>query len=382
MRISWISPLTLNTSYGSSAINIVTALTELGHEVALFPIGPVQLDKECSWTHQPIIKGIELGKYNYGVEAPCIRFYHQFSQAEFVGRGPRVAWSIFELDKFTRLEIAQLSRVDHLISCSRWSDDVIQSEIIDREYEKAIHSNFRGGREIKSSVVPLGVDSRVFNPKTTYRDGTTLIHIAKTEIRKSSREIVECFNKAFTKDDDIKLLLAWTNIFDSPREQEEWNRFAKAGPIGDKIEILPRFESCKQVSSMIDSCDALVSMSKAEGWGLPQLESMASGKHVITTVNTAQSEFCNTNNSLVIECDETEKAFDNRWFLGRDFPGEPGHWAKIGQSQKDQLINHMREIHRRKQEGTLGINNEGLATSQTFSWKHSAETLIQVLESL
>lgn len=391
MQINILGVVQNQTSYGSTTINLVTALANLGHEVALFPIGDrVELDKECGWTHRPVMEALERSKYDYSIKAPSIRLYHQFSQSEFVGNGPRIAFPIFELDRLTKLEIAQLSRVDHIISCSKWADSIIRSEIIDREYEKAVHSNLRGGRDIGTSLVPLGVDGGVFNTVYGYADQqselnrktTTFIHIGKTEVRKSSREIVDCFKKAFNDKDDVKLLLAWFNIFNTKEEQEEWGRFAKSGTIGHKIEILPRFGSCTQIARLIKSSDCVVSMSKAEGWNYGNLEGFACGKSVITTINSGQSEFCDNMNSLVVETNNKVRAFDGKWFTGKDFPGESGQWAEIGTEQKEKLIQHLRDVHQSKQGGILQVNQAGIETSKLFSWENSANHLIQALENI
>lgn len=383
MELNWISPITPQTSYGYCGINFVTALTELGHEVSLFPIGRPEIDKGCPWTQKPIQEALNRGQYNYSRNAHCIRLYHQFSQSEFVGKGKHYAFPIFELNKFTNLEIAQLSRVDAIISPSTWSDSVIKSEIIDREYEKAVHSNFKGGNEITNHIVPLGYDQRVFETqmRSVYNDKSTtkFLTIGKTEVRKSSREIVETFKKTFKPDDNVELWLSWQNLFNSENEQREWDNFAKSGPMGEKIRLLPRFESCVEVANVIKSCDCFVSLSKAEGWNLGCLESLACSKHIIATRNTAQTDFLNDANCLLVETPELEDAWDGRWFLGKDFPGEKGQWYKIGKPQLEQFSNHLKTIHKLKQNGELGLNNVDM---YNFTWQACASKLVSVLEGI
>lgn len=383
MQINWISPITPQTSYGYCGINFVTALTELGHEVSLFPIGRPEIDKGCPWTQKPIQEALNRAQYDYNPNADCIRLYHQFSQSEFVGKGRHIAYPIFELNRFNRLEISQLSKVDMILSPSTWSDSIIKSEIIDREYEKAVHSNFRCGNEIKSYVVPLGYDPRVFstqkglvpNDKST----TKYLTIGKTEVRKSSREIVETFKKTFKPDNNVELWLSWQNIFNSQAEQGEWDNFAKSGPMGEKIRLLPRFESCVEMANVIKLCDCFISLSKAEGWNLGCLEALACSKHVIATRNTAQTDFMNDSNSLLVDTPELCEAFDGKWFLGKDFPGEKGQWHKIGKPQLEQFSNHLMTIHRLKQNGELGLNNVDVSQ---FTWQACASKLVSVLEGI
>jgi glycosyltransferase involved in cell wall biosynthesis len=374
MKINLISPITPQTSYGITGLNLVTSLCEVGYEVALFPIGQPSIDPGCPWQKQPIQESLKRGQLSYDVNAPCVRLFHQFSLSEFVGKGPHIGFPIFELNRFTEHEKAQLSRCDHLITCSEWGKNIIESEIEDWSDSKC---------EMMCSVVPLGHDPRVYNTENIKKpDTTTFLHISKTEVRKSSKEIVESFKKAFTPNDSVRLLLAWHNLFESEQERQEWVRFATSGPMGHKIEVLPRFESCVQVASVIKSADCLVSMSKAEGWNMGNLEAMACGLPVITTINSGQSEFCNDRNCLVIETDELTIALDGKWFLGKGFEGTPGQWHKIGQPQIDRLVTYLRMVHEFKQTGSLKINSAGVETAESFTWTNSAKKLIQVLESL
>jgi hypothetical protein len=98
---------------------------------------------------------------------------------------------------------------------------------------------------------------------------------------------------------------------------------------------------------------------------------MACGKHVIITNYSAHTEFCNTKNSYLIDIDELEPAYDGKWFNGK-----VGSWAKIGQDQIEQTINHMRTVHSLKQDGQLKVNEEGIKTSKEFTWENTAKEIL------
>ncbi len=386
MNINLISPITPQTSYGITGLNLVVALSELGHEVALFPIGQPSIDPGCQWQREPIQEALKHGQLSYDIKAPCVRLFHQFSLSEFVGKGTHIGFPIFELNHFTEHEKAQLSRCDQLITCSEWGKQVLLDELGETITTTEVGTCYKGhayeySRPRRVNVVPLGYDPRVYNTENTKKsDVTTFLHIGKTEVRKSSKEIVECFKKAFKPNDSVRLLLAWHNLFESEQERQEWTRFAISGPMGHKIEVLPRFESCVQVASVIKSADCLVSMSKAEGWNMGNLEAMACGLPVITTINSGQSEFCNNRNCLVVETDEMTTALDGKWFLGKGFEGTPGQWSKVGIPQCNQLIRHMHTIHSLKESGELGINQEDLESAKNLTWENSAKKLIEVLQ--
>jgi len=194
--------------------------------------------------------------------------------------------------------------------------------------------------------------------------------------------MIESFNKAFTLNDDVELYLCIANIFNTAEENKEWERFSQSLTISPKIHLLPRFSSSIEVENVLESCDCLISMSRAEGWNLPALQMLSTQGHVIATRNTAQTQFLDDRNSLLIETPELCDAYDGKFFLGNNFEGGKGQWAKIGPPQMSQLIRHLQTIHQCKQNGTLEPNKEGLETAKQFSWTNSAKRLINVLESL
>ena len=114
--------------------------------------------------------------------------------------------------------------------------------------------------------------------------------------------------------------------------------------------------------------------SRAEGWNLELLEMLACGKQVITTNYSAHTEFCDEDNSHLVEIEKKELAYDGKWFHGKC-----GKWAKISDSEIDQFVDHMKKIHQSKQNKTLQLNQSGVDTANKFSWQNSALTIKEVL---
>ena len=71
---------------------------------------------------------------------------------------------------------------------------------------------------------------------------------------------------------------------------------------------------------------------------------------------------------------ETEPAHDGQWCKGQ------ANWARLGPSQMEQMVHHLREVHRLKQEGALARNEAGIATAQAFSWSRTAESLLRAVQ--
>ena len=121
--------------------------------------------------------------------------------------------------------------------------------------------------------------------------------------------------------------------------------------------------------------DCGVFPARAEGWNLELLEMMACGKTVIATNYSAHTEFCDSNNSMLIDTDGLEQAKD-----GVFFSGSYGKWASFSESSKEQLIEHMRTVHRLKGYNPHDLlNSNGIKTANQFTWKNSAQELLNGL---
>jgi hypothetical protein len=96
---------------------------------------------------------------------------------------------------------------------------------------------------------------------------------------------------------------------------------------------------------------------------------MAMNKPVITTNYSAHTEFCNKDNSYLVDISTTEKAHDGKAFMGQ------GNWAKIDQSEKDILIDYMRYVVNNH----INTNPAGVNTANQLSWTNTAQKILSYM---
>lgn len=347
--INIISPIN-QLGYGIASLNIVKSLS-MSEGVALWPIGQPQVTNEEDASI--IRKCIDASKYP-DFNAPCIRIWHQHDMSQFVGRGERIGFPIFELDKFSDLEKHHLANLDKIFVCSSWAKEVIKKEL----------------NTDSVSVIPLGVDTSVFKPSEIKNNEETIfLNCGKWEVRKGHDILVEIFNQTFDVSDKVQLWLLPTNPFLSEDEKATWHNKYYQSKLGSKIRILPRFNTQEEVYNIMQKVHCGIFPSRAEGWNLELLELMACGKPVITTNYSAHTEFCNKNNALLVDINETELAYDNKWFFGQ------GNWAKISKQQIDQFADYMKQTHNKNMRGELSINLAGIETAKKFNWNNTAEII-------
>ena len=366
MNLNLIGPFN-SLGYGRCVANLLKALHNLGNDVAFFPIGQPQPENQLEVELlQRTIKKQEFYDWN----APSLRIWHQFDLSQHVGKGKRIGFPIFELNKFTDREIHHLNSQDMLFTCSEWGKQIIKDNNIN----------------VTTKVIPLGIDPTIFYPFKLDRkipeisseiginENTTIfINIGKWTINKGHDVLIDAFNSAFEESDNILFIMLCQNPFLNERQEKEWIDLYKNSKLGKKIMLHARVRTQSELADIMGLSDCGVFLSRGEGWNLEALELLSMGKHLIVTNYSGQTEFCNTNNSNLVDIDELEEAYDGIWFHGQ------GEWAKIGERQIEQAVEYMRKIHKLKQSGQLNINQKGIEMRHIFTWENSVSRLVSYL---
>jgi glycosyltransferase involved in cell wall biosynthesis len=351
--INIISPIN-QLGYGITGLNIVKALSKI-EDVALWPISQPQVTSQ--FDANVVSQAIKNSQF-FDYEAPCIRIWHQHDMAQFVGKGKKIGFPIFELDLFSEVEKHNLSFLDKIFVCSSWAKTVILNSIDIPEQNV--------------SVIPLGVDLSIFRPCEVNNDGPTIFYnCGKWEIRKGHDLLVELFNSAFSEEDDVQLWLMCENPFLSEEETKYWQKLYYGSKLGSKIRIFSRTHTQEQVYNIMSQVDCGIFPSRAEGWNLELLELMSCGKNVITTNYSAHTEFCNQENAMLVDVNTVEKAVDNKWFFGQ------GNWAKISDTETAAFIDYMKQVYSKKKNNQLTCNVNGIETAKKFTWQNTAREIIK-----
>lgn len=338
------------TGYGITSLNIFKELSNRSN-ITLFLIGSsiksLNLNSEIE---KHLVESSVMGQAFYDSEAPILKIWHAHDLSMRPGKGKYCVFPFFELNTMSPIEIHHLNQADIIFTASGWGKQILENNMVKSEIV----------------VAPLGVDTSIFHPAPIKRKNTYIFfHIGKWEKRKSQDILIECFSNAFDTNDDVELWLVPHNPFLSEEETKTWTTLANNSKLSDKIKIFPRLKTQHDLSKLINSADCGVFVSRAEGWNNEILESMALNKPVIVTNYSAHTEYCDSQNSILISIDSLEPAFDNKWFNGE------GSWAHIGQSQKEAIIENMRMVYK----NDIRSNPEGLKTATNFSWKSTADII-------
>lgn len=353
MRLNIKAPLNTFLGYGHAALNLIKELDKQGIAVSLFPIGGVQLTTNDG----ELIQRLFNNRINsFDVDMPSLTIFHEFAFFDALqSKKEVVGFPFFELDQMNLMRIRSLSCLDLLLVSSEWA-------------KQTVLPFFHGPID----VVNLGVDPTIFGPPRPRNDKVyKFFTIGKIEKRKCTELLPRIFESAFLPEDNVEFHVMCDSPIPQIRQQMPRIRdMFKNSKLGNKIILHPMKNTDYELADFIRSMDCGIFMTRAEGWGLPILQSLACGKHVITTDYSAQTEFCNSKNSMLVNITKKEVAEDGVWF-----GGDCGNWASIEEEQLQQCIEYMRHAYKNR----LVDNKEGVLTGQKFTWEASVKALLNAL---
>lgn len=115
--------------------------------------------------------------------------------------------------------------------------------------------------------------------------------------RKNPLGLIQAFRKAFSKKDQVCLVLQCAHSEFFPGEFLEMRQAAQ----DNKIIIINNILNRNEVNTLMHLSDCYISLHRSEGFGLTMAEAMHLKKPVIATGYSGNMDFMNTNNSFLVK---------------------------------------------------------------------------------
>lgn len=273
-RIVIVAALSRNNGIANGARLQWNALRRLGVEAELVDAAPALRKPWLRIPHRP---GSAYVFHSAGPQTACLIR----SMLPHVAFSYRVAYWAWELPDPPRDWLGCDRNVSEVWTPSAYAQSSL-TRIVRKPVEVVPHSISAAPARRRSANAPFTVlamaDSR------------------SSFSRKNPAGALEAFRRAFGTSSSARLLLKLTGSPDELRDlQASFGDF-----FGLNVEIIKSFLSPTALAALYRETDVLLSLHRAEGFGLPMLEAMAHGIPVVATGWSGNLEFMDPSNSRLV----------------------------------------------------------------------------------
>jgi hypothetical protein len=117
-------------------------------------------------------------------------------------------------------------------------------------------------------------------------------------------------------------------------------------------------------------------MSGGEGWGLPEFQSVALGKHSVILNATGYKNWATEDNSVLVEPNGKRDVYDGIFF----HKGSAFNQGNTFTFDDDEFINGCEKAIEKHKANP--INEKGLSLQDSFSYKKTADSILKVIEDV
>lgn len=246
-----------------------------------------------------IQKCIKDAFYKHDRNNPIFKLWH-LSGSLFSASKEQTLLSFYELDAPTPIELNIARNNKTLFTCD-YTTGIFKSCGVD------------------TRKIPLAFDSYNFRRlnKQYFQDGRVVFNVCgKLEKRKHHVKIIKSWMKKYGNNPNFALQCAIYNPFLNPQQNNQIIAQhileGKAKPFN--VNFLPSMADNASYNDFLNSGDIVLGMSGAEGWGLPEFQSVAIGKHAVILNASAYKEWATEENSILVSPNGKEDAADGVFF--------------------------------------------------------------------
>lgn len=238
-------------------------------------------------------------------------------------------------------------------------------------------------------VVPLGIDPGVCTPAgptlpLPSDKGFRFLFVGGVSLRKGTDLLLEAYRKAFTRDDDVSLILKDHSRDLFYRENHARDRIAElhADPCSPEVVHLDAFLPEAELAALYRSCDVAVFPYRAEGFCLPILEAMACGTPAIVPDFGACLDFCSEETSYLLKVRRIRAPVTRRFSVALGFE-ETLSEVDFCEVPVERLVQALRAAREASRDERRAKGEAGVAVARgRMTWEHSGALVRERLREL
>ena len=128
-------------------------------------------------------------------------------------------------------------------------------------------------------------------------------------------------------------------------------------------------------NDFLNSGNIIIGMSGGEGWGLPEFQSVALGKHAVILNATAYKEWATPENAVLVEPNGKTEAYDGVFFK----KGSPTNQGNIYTFDEGDFIEGCEKAIERYKSNP--VNTEGLKIQEDFTYSKTVDSIMEVMDA-
>lgn len=347
-------------SFGQVSIGLLREMHKRDLSPCIFPVNPTNIDLGAQSIDEDFRKWIE-DNINKSLKAhkkstPTFKLWHLNGSLESYSE-KQTLFTFYELDQPTQQEI-NIARNQHKL-------------IVSSEYSKSILEN--SGLD-NVTYVPLFFDRYNFKHKEKKYftdDRVTFNLTGKFEKRKHHQKIIRAWAKKFGNNRRFSLQCATYNSFLKEEDNQNIINSILEGKTYDNVSFLGYMSKNDLYNDFLNSSDIILACSGGEGWGLPEFQSVAMGKHAVTLNAHSYKGWANEANSVLINPTGKTEVYDGMFFQ----KGQPYNQGSIFDFDDDEFIAACEQAIKRVEANR--VNKEGLLLQEEFTVEKTLDGILE-----
>jgi len=272
--------------------------------------------------------------------------------------GPTFGYCVWESTRMSDQFFNRLLQLDGMFAPTEWQ----RTCMIDQGYP-----------EDKIWVVPEGVDGSVFYPGKEHEDRFRFLMFGRWDYRKAITENVRAFLEA---DLDAELILSADNLFSIDGMNSTEERLKHYGLEDPRIKIV-HFPPTEEYIKYMKGGNVFLGISRAEGWGLPMIESIASGTPAIMSKHGGQLDYSKGIAHFVNTKEELPVA--NVFNTSKEDAKQLGNWIEPDWGHAVEVIKDVYDNYKEYKKKAV-INSKTIRDK--FRWENAAQKAYDIISNI
>lgn len=350
-------------SFGQVSVNILKEIHRRGYSPCVFPFGgktdltvfgKTVSDDFKKWLNSCI--SVTLLKHKRSV--PVFKLWHIRHESLQSCSEKQILYTFHELDGFTDIERNIVENQATTIFSSTYSRNVF------------------GDAKSRVISIPLGFDKDSFKVIPKKKPVIVFTLTGKLEKRKHHLKILKLWAKRFGNDKRFLLNCALTNNFMKPEEQQAIIFSALEGKKYFNINTIGFMQLNEAFNDFLNYGDIALALSGGEGFGLPEFQSVALGKHCVGLNAHGYKDWMTAENTVLVNPNGKEPCYDGKFFA----QGLPYNQGNIFTFDENEVITAMETAIKRFESSP--VNTEGLKLQTQFTYEKMVDEIIKVSDEL